>query len=528
MRWLTQLKVGPRLVAAFVVGACGGAAIGATGLYDMTRIAANGERLHDRELAGLAGAQRIAMLDLRADAALGHALARTGAIAATGVGRAATAPAGSAELERHLDQARRALADARERADAIAPLFDAGERGQFERLADLQRRADSAVTAIEAEFRAGDAHAATRLGDEIAPLIADAADIAAALADIKQRAATDMKAASDAQLSTALLRLAVLILIGLGSGIAAGIVIARSVTGPLQRALAASDAMAAGDLTRAFVAEGRDEVAALVNSLEGMRRKTGEVCGVVVSGADAVATASSQVASGTLELSSRTESQASALEETSASVDVFSQSVNQTAENASQANQLAMSASGIAAQGGEMMEKVIATMAEISGSSKQIAQIIGVIDDIAFQTNLLALNAAVEAARAGEQGKGFAVVASEVRMLAQRSATAAREIKGLIARSVERVDDGSALVDRAGQTMSDIVQSIQRVADIVNEISAASRDQAGGIGQINAAVAQMDMHTQQNAALVEQTSAATQSMQEQAAHLRATAGFFRV
>ncbi|WP_085316325.1 methyl-accepting chemotaxis protein [Derxia lacustris] len=517
MKWLTQWKVGPRLVAAFVIGACGGAGIGLSGLYDMHRIAGNGERLHDRELAGLAAAQGIAMLDLRADSALGHAVARSGAAAAD-----------TAAIDRHLVEARHALDEARNRVGQLAPLFDAGERDQLDRLVALQARADAAVTAIEAELRAGDRRAASHLANDIAPLVAEAAELSASLVQTKLRAADAIKAASDAQLSTALQRLALLILLGLGGGVAAGVVIARSVTGPLDRALAASDAMAAGDLTRPFVPEGRDEVAALVGSLETMRRKTAEVCGVVSSGADAVATSSAQVSAGTLELSSRTESQASTLEETSASIDVFSSTVKQTADNASQANQLAMSASGIAAQGGEMMEKVVATMGDIAASSQQIAKIVGVIDDIAFQTNLLALNAAVEAARAGEQGKGFAVVASEVRMLAQRSATAAREIKQLIASSAERVEEGSALVDRAGQTMTDIVTSIQRVADIVNEISAASRDQAGNIGQINSAVAQMDTHTQQNAALVEQTSAATQSMQEQAAHLLATAGFFRV
>ncbi|WP_034412192.1 methyl-accepting chemotaxis protein [Derxia gummosa] len=514
MKWLTQWKVGPRLVAAFVIGAAGGACIGGSGLYDMLHIAANGQRLHDRELAGLTAARHVAVLDLRADAALGHALAAGAADAAT--------------RDRHLDEARRALDEARGKVGALAPFFDAADRDRLDRLTELQGRADTAIGAFAADLRAGGNSRGGQLSTEVAPVIAEAADIATGLADAKLAAAADLNAGSDRQLDAALKRLALFILCGLGAGITAGIVIARSVTGPLGRALDASDAMAGGDLTKPFVAEGRDEVAALVTSLEAMRLRVAEVCGVVVSGADAVATASAQVAAGTLELSSRTESQASTLEETSASIDVFSSTVNQTADNASQASQLAMSASGIAAQGGEMMEKVVATMGAITASSHQIAQIVGVIDDIAFQTNLLALNAAVEAARAGEQGKGFAVVASEVRTLAQRSATAAREIKGLINSSVSRVEEGSSLVDRAGQTMINIVTSIQRVADIVNEISAASRDQAGGIGQINSAVAQMDQHTQQNAALVEETSAATQSMQEQAAHLRASAGFFRV
>jgi methyl-accepting chemotaxis protein len=202
--------------------------------------------------------------------------------------------------------------------------------------------------------------------------------------------------------------------------------------------------------------------------------------------------------------------------------------VRQNADNASQANQLAITASGVATEGGKVIEQVVGTMADINSASTKIADIIGVIDGIAFQTNILALNAAVEAARAGEQGRGFAVVASEVRSLAQRSAQAAKEIKGLIEDSVSKVDNGSHLVEQAGRTMQEIVTSVRHVADVVAEISAASREQSAGIEEVNRAITQMDQVTQQNAALVEEAAAAAASMQDQAAQLAQLVSVFRL
>ena len=202
--------------------------------------------------------------------------------------------------------------------------------------------------------------------------------------------------------------------------------------------------------------------------------------------------------------------------------------VKQSADNARQANSLAMSASEVASKGGAVVSQVVDTMGAINASSKKISDIIGVIDSIAFQTNILALNAAVEAARAGEQGRGFAVVASEVRNLAQRSAAAAKEIKTLIGDSVEKVDAGSKLVDQAGATMNEIVESVRRVTDIMGEIMSAAKEQTSGIEQINEAISQMDQVTQQNAALVEEAAAASQSMQEQSATLAKTVSVFKL
>ncbi|MCW0367401.1 hypothetical protein NB699_002384 [Xanthomonas sacchari] len=239
-------------------------------------------------------------------------------------------------------------------------------------------------------------------------------------------------------------------------------------------------------------------------------------------------TAASEIASGNSDLSVRTEQQAASLEETAASMEELTSTVKQNADSARQANQLVLSTGEVAENGGRAVEEVVATMASISAASARIADIIGVIDGIAFQTNILALNAAVEAARAGEQGRGFAVVASEVRSLAQRSAAAAKEIKTLISDSVQEVEQGSTLVNRAGATMTEVVASVKRVTDIMAEISAASAEQSAGIDQVSKTVMQLDEGTQQNAALVEEASAAAKSMEDQAAELARAVAVFRL
>ncbi|WP_310564009.1 methyl-accepting chemotaxis protein [Hydrogenophaga sp.] len=264
-------------------------------------------------------------------------------------------------------------------------------------------------------------------------------------------------------------------------------------------------------------------LAALGEMVEALQKLVTQVRGA----SDNIGVASSEIASGNHDLSARTEQTASSLQQTAASMEELTATVRTSADSARQANQLAASASEIAVRGGEVVNQVVATMQEIHHSSQKINDIIGTIDGIAFQTNILALNAAVEAARAGEQGRGFAVVASEVRNLAQRSAEAAKEIKGLIGTSVDKVDVGTRLVADAGQTMSEIVGSIQRVSDIVGEITAAAGEQSDGIGQVNVAVSQLDQMTQQNAALVEESAAAAQSLKDQAARLAQVVAVFR-
>lgn len=289
---------------------------------------------------------------------------------------------------------------------------------------------------------------------------------------------------------------------------------------------ATATAIAAGDLSHSVPHTGSDEIGHLLGQMDIMRSNLHRVISQVRIGSDAIASASSEVATGTQDLSSRTESQASSLQETAAASEELASTVQNNADNANQAKQLAASASEVASRGGEVVAQVVQTMEAINTSSRKIVDIIGVIDGIAFQTNILALNAAVEAARAGEQGRGFAVVASEVRSLAGRSAEAAREIKTLITDSVDKVGVGTEQVSRAGVTMQEIVAGIQTVASIVSEIAAASSEQSTGIAQINQAVTQLDGVTQQNAALVEETSAASSALQEQARALAKLASSF--
>jgi len=284
--------------------------------------------------------------------------------------------------------------------------------------------------------------------------------------------------------------------------------------------------MADGDLSQDIeVAPGAGSslLAAVRDMAQGLERIVRDVR----MGTESITTGSQEIAVGNQDLSVRTEKQAGSLEQTASNIRSLTEAVQQSADAARQANQLAGSASEVARRGGEVVGQVVSTMEEINGSSKKIADIIGVIDGIAFQTNILALNAAVEAARAGEQGRGFAVVAGEVRSLAGRSAEAAREIKSLIQASVERVESGSRLVGDAGATLDEIVASVQRVRDIIGEISAATGEQSNGIRHVNDSVAQLDQMTQQNAALVEQAAAAASSLEQQAHGLQRAVETFR-
>ena len=290
----------------------------------------------------------------------------------------------------------------------------------------------------------------------------------------------------------------------------------RLVGAPVQQLSTALGYLAQGDLTHAVTLKSRDEIGSLAQAMEGFRVRLVESLSTVRTSAESVSSASTEIAQGNQDLSGRTESQASSLEETAASMEQLGATIRHNADSASQANQLAVGASRVAAQGGEVVSKVVSTMQDINTSSQKIADIIGVIDGIAFQTNILALNAAVEAARAGEQGRGFAVVAAEVRNLAQRTAAEAKAIKELIGASSAMVQQGSVLADQEGTTMQEVVSSIQRVADMVSEISAASSEQTAGVGQVGEAVTQLDQTTQQNAALVEEMAAAASSLQTQA------------
>ena len=338
--------------------------------------------------------------------------------------------------------------------------------------------------------------------------------------------------AAIAELQAARQRALVLSLAGmllvLAAGVALAALLARSMARPLAQAVGMAQAIAAGDLRAAAQSDRRDEFGQLQAALATMVQKLRAVVGEVRGGIESVSTASQQIAAGNHDLSGRTEQAAANLEQTAASMEELTGTVTQSTDTAHRARQLASGAAQAASRGGEVMDEVVASMGQISGSSRRIGDIIGTIDGIAFQTNILALNAAVEAARAGEQGRGFAVVASEVRNLAQRSAQAAREIKTLIGASVDTVDTGARQVSQAGQAMGEIVSSVRQVADLIAEIHAASSEQRDGISQVNQAVSQLDQMTQQNAALVEESSAAATALRDQAVRLSQAISLFRL
>ena len=419
----------------------------------------------------------------------------------------------------------KAVAQAAERLQTDLPSGPALEKVRaftqaHERMGAAYRKGYEAFQAADHDPQAGD-KAVQGMDREPSQLLDQAGDLIA-----KASAEVAADAAHRASQATTISLLVMLVVCA--ASVVGALLFSRSVVRPIGRAVQVSQAVASGDLTAATPTQGRDEIAQLLNALHDMQGSLARVVQRVRTNADSVAGASAEIAVGNNDLSMRTEQQASALEETSASMEELSSTVQANAENAHQTNRLAASATQVAAQGGQVVAEVVSTMQGINDSSRKIANIISVIDGIAFQTNILALNAAVEAARAGEQGRGFAVVAGEVRTLAQRSADAAREIRGLIHTSVERVEQGSTLVDRAGSTMEEVVAAIQRVSSIVAEISTASSEQSNGVRQIGDAITQMDQVTQQNAALVEQSAAAADSLRHQAQQLVQAVAVFRL
>ncbi|MDY4379382.1 methyl-accepting chemotaxis protein [Pectobacterium brasiliense] len=338
----------------------------------------------------------------------------------------------------------------------------------------------------------------------------------------------DQLAASQEDIHNATLQMSIAALITLLLGLLISWFISRQITTPLGNTLNMAEKIATGDLTMSINTTRKDELGQLMSAMSKMNDNLHNMIDDIRVGVSQISNASSEIVAGNIDLSSRTEQQAAAVEQTAASMEQLTATVKQNADNAHHANKLAISASQTAKQGGEQVNNVVQTMTAIENSSKRIAEITSVINSIAFQTNILALNAAVEAARAGEQGRGFAVVASEVRSLAQRSSQAAKEIEGLISESVTQVSRGATLVGNAGKTMNDIVTSITQVHDIMGEIATASDEQSRGISQVSQAIVEMDSTTQQNAALVQQSSAAADSLEEQARLLKQAVSVFRL
>jgi methyl-accepting chemotaxis protein len=407
--------------------------------------------------------------------------------------------------------------------DGVSPELAELAKQASQTLDAYKKQADSALDMASVDANTG--VAAMQTANETHAKLSQIS--ARMMATLHAHANAITEASAERTLNTNLM-LGVLALLAAGTAVAVSAVTQGKLVRELKRASQCADAVADGKLRVDTQTERKDEVGDLMRSLGRMTTQLNVSLAEVLRSADSIGTASVEIASGNQDLSHRTEQTASNLQMAASSMEQLTGTVRQSADSARQANQLAASAAEVAARGGEVVSQVVSTMDDINASSKRIGDIIGVIDGIAFQTNILALNAAVEAARAGEQGRGFAVVAAEVRSLAGRSAEAAREIKSLIGASVEKVEGGARLVADAGQTMSEIVGSVQRVTDIIGEISAAASEQSDGIGQVNGSVVQLDQMTQQNAALVEQSAAAAESLKEQAQRLRLVVNKFQL
>jgi len=523
MQWFQNLRVTVRLILSFLVVAAIGAAVSALGIFHMGRISASTEALYANELRALQGVQEANIRLLYASRAQMTLLS---------AGTLGERNAGANEIKASIENLTARAAEVKSffsETEEGAKLF-----GQFEGLiGPLTTRMNDFVTLLKkqpldsTQFDSQVSEDSTRLLKESRGL----EEVLQRMVAYSKDHARERAEQADGTYKASRLTMLGLALAGIVASVGLGVLVARlmgrQLGGEPQYAADVVGRIADGDLSLAVSADAAHD-GSLLHSIRKMQSQLTSIVVEIKDSSDTIARASEQIAAGNQDLSSRTEQQASSLEQTAASMEELTSTVKQNADNARQANQLAVSASEVAVKGGSVVSQVVDTMSSINASSRKIVDIIGVIDGIAFQTNILALNAAVEAARAGEQGRGFAVVASEVRSLAQRSAAAAKEIKTLIGDSVEKVEEGSKQVEEAGRTMDEIVGSVKRVTDIMGEITAASQEQTSGIEQINQAITQMDQVTQQNAALVEEASAAAQSLQEQAGNLVRSVSIFKL
>jgi methyl-accepting chemotaxis protein len=517
MKTLKNLKVSTKLIAGFLLVAVLSAVIGGIGIWNMSVINSKAEDLYKNEAMGIS---HIKEANLN--------LIYTGRTM-----RALLLASSMQERKKHLDRFEQEQKDLKANLDKARPLFTSPEEkalfAKFDAaLAEYQALLPEMVKRVQREEMQEARESVQFVSDQVVPKATVADDAFTTLYRLKEKRAEQSSIESSDLYAASRLTMIVLVIGALVGGVALGLLITRSITRPLGEAVQVAQAVASGDLSAQIAVRSKDETGQLMQALKEMNDGLVRIVSQVRAGTESISTASGQIAAGNLDLSSRTEEQASALEQTASSMEELTSTVKQSADNARLANQLTTSASNVAVKGGAVVAQVVDTMASINSSSKKIVDIISVIDGIAFQTNILALNAAVEAARAGEQGRGFAVVASEVRSLAQRSAAAAKEIKILISDSVAKVDDGAKLVDQAGATMGEIVESVKRVSDMMSEITAATQEQSSGIDQINQAIGQMDQVTQQNAALVEEAAAASESMKDQARNLTEVVSVFRL
>ncbi|HEY4319165.1 MAG TPA: methyl-accepting chemotaxis protein [Herbaspirillum sp.] len=515
-----NMKVGTKLIAGFLLIAVVGAIVAVIGIVDMQKMNAMTDRMYNRDLLGLAYVKEANINLVDAGRARGNFLLSTNAD----------------ERKANRERTMKYLAAVSANLELARPLF--GSEKAKDLLAEYAKLSESYKAVVDKTLDLAEAEnmqeRAAELSAELVLARQDSNALDAILEQMtkikEERAKATAEEAAEMYESSSML-MTILIMSSVIVGVALGVLITRGITRQLggEPAYAADIAgkIASGDLTTVVATRSNDSTS-LLFAIKTMRDSLSGIVSRVRAGTDTIAVASSQIAAGTLDLSARTEQQAGALEETASSMEELTSTVKHNANNAREATQLAAVASEVASKGGAVVSEVVDTMEAINDSSRKIVDIIGVIDGIAFQTNILALNAAVEAARAGEQGRGFAIVASEVRNLAQRSAQAAKEIKVLIGDSVAKVDAGSRLVDQAGSTMQEVVASVQRVSGIMTQIEAAGSEQSAGIEQINQAVLQMDHVTQQNAALVEESAAASESLKHQASTLLQVVSVFKL
>jgi methyl-accepting chemotaxis protein len=514
MALLKNLKIGTRLGASFAFVIALLCMIAAVGAWRMSEINAAAKSVVERRIPMIIDAYEV----------------RVRAAQMEGAMRASLDTEDAAQLEARL-QAIRTLREQNGAAiqQVEARLDTEKSRELFTAMVEKRKAYNALTDDFMQKTAAGHIGAALEmLNSKIAHKSSEYNQALAEFSNFQNGLAAEASRIAEADYHMALVVSGVIAAVAIAVALALGWLVTRSVTAPVARAVKVVNAVSKGDLSVDIEASGSDEIESLMRALGEMTRSLRKIVAEVRSGVESVSTASGQIAVGNQDLSSRTESQASSLEQTAASMEELASAVKTSSESARQANQLAGAASDAAARGGTAVERVVATMTEIAGSSRRMAEIISVIDGIAFQTNILALNAAVEAARAGEQGRGFAVVAGEVRNLAQRSAQAAREIKDIIQDSVQKVDAGNHLVADAGQSMNEIVSQVRRVTDLIGEVTSSAMEQSSGIAQVNDALVQMDRVTQQNAALVEESAAAAASLKEQAERLAQAVSVFRV